>query len=335
MFDVLNDGAIYTAVYYTYGDGAISPEPEINWGEIIISYRQNIYTEHPENNLDMISWNAYMDTAGNDLQGKNIEIQAIAGYFEGSSYADLKQTRFSDWLASTHPAVTMYKGDIELSHQEYDWGMVASNFRSINTLGTWFWNIFTNEGTWYQYGWRYQARLLDEDLKPLTDWQLIYTGNSYSPSATETLTDDEPLTPDDVDTINDINDENGTTNNWYINNTVITNNEYNETYQQNIIENIYNILQGTPDDGLHNKAEDVQQTIDNAIDTEDDYLNDLQTQLNDIELNDITQNNGLMKALRWVREVHHETIETTVIGPIVLTIMLIGLITYLIGRRNG
>lgn len=322
------------AYYYTYGDGSEEP---INYGTIPIEYSQNLFTEHPENNLDLIRWYGTQDNNGNDLSEVNLEIQAIAGYFQGSSYADLKTSTFSDWQASTHPAVQMFYGNyVDYHSQEYRWGDVATEFRSINTLGTWFWNIFASENTWYQYGWRYRYRLCDENDEPLTEWEFIYTGNSYSPDATKILTDpEEPLTPDTIETINDINNENNTVNNWYINNTVINNNEYNQTYQQNIIQNIYNVLTGTPDPEKHHKANDVQQTIDNAINTEDDYLNDLSSQLTDLELPDISEQTGLIKALRWVREVHKETIEETLLAPIILVILTIGLITYLIGRRNG
>lgn len=325
------------AYEYAYGQYAEDPTTPINYGQIDnLKYYSNLLTSNPAGNVDTIYWNGYQDTNGNDITGLKIEIKAESGYFTAQDRPSLLQETFANWIRDNKPSVTIYKGTTLQEKVAVEWQTVANKFKqNTETLGQFFWSIFAKEGWYYQYGWRYYARLLDENEDPISEWQELIQATSYTPQATETLTDDEPLTPDDVDTINDINNQNNTTNNWYVNNTVINNNEYNNTYQQNIIENIYNILQGTPDGNNQQLATDTQNTVDNAIDTENDYTNQLQNQLNNLELNDISQNNGLIKALRWVREVHKETIEDTVFGEIVLTVMLIGLITYLIGRRNG
>ena len=95
------------------------------------------------------------------------------------------------------------------------------------------------------------------------------------------------------------------------------------------------MLNGSDDSSLLSVGDETQQTINNAINTEDDYLNDLQDQLDDLELNDISENNGLMNSLNWIRQVHNLTIEQTLYSGIVITILSVGLIIYLIGRRNG
>lgn len=333
-----SNSQLKTAIYYTYGDGLIEDKPIPNYGDILIDYRCDYFTAGDgAMNEDILHWKLY-DSRGNDIEPLNIEIQAQAGYFTADTLDKLKGTTFENWLESSHPAVTLYKGDTRKQEQIYQWQYVAGMFTSIPTLGTWFWNIFVDEGDYIQYGWRYRARLLDENFEPLTDWQVIYTGNSFNPQATEIFTDDEPLTPDDVETINDINELNNTTNNWYINNTVINNNEYNQTYQQNVIQNIYNSITGTPDDDIRKQAGDFETTVNNSLNQEDNYINDLDTQLKDIDTEtplEILNTDPVINSFRWIREVHKQTVENTHLGTITVVVMLIGLAVYLIGRRNG
>ena len=92
---------------------------------------------------------------------------------------------------------------------------------------------------------------------------------------------------------------------------------------------------GSDDSDMTIQSNEVQNEVDNAIEINDDYMNDLDDKLNNLEFNDISDNNGLMNSLNWIRQVHNLTIEQTDYSGIIITTLFIGLIVYLIGRRNG
>lgn len=315
-----------------------SYQPVINYGALDINYSVNIAsigTKASGNNVDILTYSGF-DTNGNDLRSKRIQIRALGGDYEAPDKTTLLGKTSENFQASIDNYTQIYSGIIIGTEEELriKWQDVTDSLFPIMT--PFYYGLFQENSVWYQYGWIYQARLLEpfEDTV-LIDWQTIYQVTSSGVQNTQNITNSTSYNQTVQQTIQNINTLNNDTTNWYIENTEISNETYNQTYQQNIVNNVYNSIIGTPDDENQRKANDTQTVIDNAIDTENDYLNNLSTQLTDLQLNDITQNNGLMKALRWVREVHRETIEKTQYAEIVITIMFIGLITYLIGRRNG
>lgn len=105
-----------------------------------------------------------------------------------------------------------------------------------------------------------------------------------------------------------------------------------------IIELLGESLDSTTAEQMEDQAEIVQQTTQEAIQQEQQYTEDMQDQLDDINVNEYTgilSNGKFMNSMRWIRQVHLETVENTELGGIVSLILIIGLAVYLIGRRSG
>ena len=195
------------------------------------------------------------------------------------------------------------------------------------------------ENYYIKKGWIYRIRLRKSDDSYTGNWQIVYNITSMPPKDSNNVINhyyiyNNTLPSDDTnEVLQTINNYNNTVNNWYVNDTPIpvSSNDSDNT----LLQTILNLLNGSDDSSLLTVGDETQQTINNAINTEDDYLNDLQDQLDDLELNDISDNNGLMNSLNWIRQVHNLTIEQTLYSGIVITILSVGLIMYLIGRRNG
>lgn len=207
------------AILYTYGDLAVDPEEPSNIGLLNASYYTRISGSGDKStfNEDVITWDM-IDSNGNFLQDYNVEIQAVPGHFEADSKVSLLQETFNNWVSNSDLAVQVYKGSTVPNERSFFWGDIANRFESIKTWNGRFWSLFAKDDYWYQYGWIYQIRLLDEDFEPLTEWQDLYTATAYKPSATNTIENSDDLTPELVNTIEDINDGNNITINWYINN---------------------------------------------------------------------------------------------------------------------
>lgn len=114
----------------------------------------------------------------------------------------------------------------------------------------------------------------------------------------------------------------------------------NETQFKELIDALGNqgsIDQGTSDQ-IANQAGQVEQATNNAIQQEQQYSEDMQGQLDDINVNEYTgilSNSKFSSSMNWIRQVHAQTIENSELGGVVTLILIIGLAVYLIGRRAG
>lgn len=105
-----------------------------------------------------------------------------------------------------------------------------------------------------------------------------------------------------------------------------------------IIELLGESIDTTTAEQIQDQAETVQQTTQEAVQQEQQYTEDMQDQLDDINVNDYTgilSNGKFMNSMRWIRQVHLETVENTELGGVVSLVLIIGLAVYLIGRRSG
>lgn len=105
-----------------------------------------------------------------------------------------------------------------------------------------------------------------------------------------------------------------------------------------IIDLLGQSLDSTTQDQIADQAENVQQTTAEAIQQEQEYSENMQDQLDDINVNDYTgilSNGKFISTMNWIRQVHLQTVENTEIGGVVTLVLIIGLAVYLIGRRAG
>lgn len=88
---------------------------------------------------------------------------------------------------------------------------------------------------------------------------------------------------------------------------------------------------------MQNQATDTENAINNSLEQEKEYTDNMENQLNDINIENSTSildSEKMVNSMKWIRQVHKATIEDTEIGGVVTLILVIGLATYLIGRTR-
>ena len=204
-------------------------------------------------NKDTIYFDRY-DTKGNDLFGYLIELQAIPYSVEESSKQNLFANTINDYLFDTVRVGSLGYWSPGQDYIDFTWEYVTNRFSPTwwSTYGdSWSLYGFFLTDHWYRVGWCYRARLIDEDYNELIPWQTIYNGTSIDGGDVETIINNNGLTPQLVNSINNINNNNNTTNNNYYNNQVI---------------NYYDSDQSSDGTWLEALLEFISQTIGHLID---------------------------------------------------------------------
>lgn len=338
-------------VYYTYGDGAIGPTQPVLYGELndlgfytAFTNSQQATLQTMKYNKDVFSWDNTYDTLGNQINvpvgSFMVDIQGAISDYEANTKNDLLNQVLNDASIGNWNDIASVSANA--GTYVITWEEAALAIMGVYDYNT---NIFEElvvrpfEGYYIKKGWIYRVRLRASDDSYIGNWQIVYNLTSMPPKDSNNVINhyyvyNNTLPSDDTnEVLQTINQYNNTVNNWYVNDTPIPVNSNDS--DNTLLQTILNLLNGSDDSSLITIGDETQQTINNAINTEDDYLNDLQDQLDDLELNDISENNGLMNSLNWIRQVHNLTVEQTLYSGIVITILSVGLIIYLIGRRNG
>ena len=251
LYGNLNE--LNSAIYYSFGEGSNSNnEPEITYGSLDLGFSTSIaYSGGNQNawrlNKDTFYFGKY-DTLGNDLSDYYIELQAVP--FSASAETN------SDWLGMT---INDYLFDTVRIGQlgywdpgqtvDFTWEFVANRFNTMwnQNYGDGKWSIlgWMNEQVYYKIGWAYRARCVDEEENVIIDWQWIYNASSVDNNDSNTILNNNGLTPDLVQSINNINTTNNTTNNNYYNNTTITYENPNGSdseWWEDLLQFIYNVV---------------------------------------------------------------------------------------------
>lgn len=209
---------------------AIDPEEPLNLGLLQLGYYTKFVTTQDNNysawrrNVDVITWEP-TDTLGNDLGDYEIEIRAVPGVIQSNTKPSLLQKLYTDYVLDGAHAHTLgfyspYTGQLEVS-----WEQVSNYFSPIwdqNYGEGWSLNSFLHQEFWYKIGWSYEAALYKKGtLEQVTDWQVIYTVTTTDVKSSDNLIVKPVLAPDFINDLQNLNDHNGTTNNYYIDNTVI------------------------------------------------------------------------------------------------------------------
>lgn len=234
-----NYNTFNSAIYYTFGDGAVAPEPP---GPVLVpgALKTGYNTEFVSNgttqdrfNKDIITWDNY-DTNGNLLDNLNytIELRAIPGYYTGSSKIDLLDQTIVNWIRGTVVELTngqvylepveyytLWRGSPSVKKFEILWGDVVNAFSihgEVPLVST------VVDEVWYKWGWRYEIRYLKGDLQDpdyTSDWQVIYQVTSVDPDDSDTIlnTYQNGLSPELYNLLQTVNTLNNTIQNWNIN----------------------------------------------------------------------------------------------------------------------
>lgn len=176
------------AIYYTFGEGAVEPEPTpvpIIWGlvrdpEYSTRIAGNGYAA--KRNIDYLSWNNEVDSNGNDISECTINIKAVLGSWSGTTQEDLLNKSYNDFNIGSYSAINL--GSVPASS-----GMFSVSWqRIINEAGWNFDSLYSHfeDNIFLKQGWYYQLQLVDPD-GGTHQWQTLYTPLSSSAKSSETI----------------------------------------------------------------------------------------------------------------------------------------------------
>lgn len=215
------------AVYYAFGDG-VSVLP--TYGDLAdIGYYTKIAGQGLSNvnNVDVITWNNILDSNGEFVSLKGyqaqVDIKAVSSHYTFPQI-NLQTIGWNDLVIDQNIEAELATQLFNQGSFSVSWGNVAAALdQSLEDLDPHLSNSTTQD--WQSNGWVYYARLRVPDANYIGSWQLIYSTVSAPPSVTQTLTDPGGLTPEVINAIEQINIQNNTTNNWYIDNTEVPMND--------------------------------------------------------------------------------------------------------------
>lgn len=211
--------------------------PSIQYGDVSnVGYYTRFVNNQQGNvqtallNKDVISWDNMVDTLGNDITNIDFKVQ-IQAY--GIEYSSLS---LSDLLSMTKNDLQFVGNPVDIGiinarngRFEITWGNVinALSQTTVEHEIASYLSPVLYEGAWIKEGWVYRIRLINDELNFEGNWNTIYQLTSFDVQPSQTIinyyiNDNNSYPNEDVETlINNINQVNNTTNNWYVNETPI------------------------------------------------------------------------------------------------------------------
>ena len=167
--------ADFNAYYYTFGGGASGPSVALVYGDLANLGFYTKFTNSQQSNIsqmalnkDVITWDKYQDTAGNDLNDINlrVDIQAAIVDYEANTKSDLLNQTINDMVTGAWSDLITISPNV--GTYETTWQNVASALWGTNNITINFWNSLFNvfdsaQGVFYKNGWIYRIRLRTED----------------------------------------------------------------------------------------------------------------------------------------------------------------------------
>ena len=226
------------AYRYTFGDLADDTEP---YGDLKDLGFQTYFTNTQQNSLlasrnnkDVITWDGYEDTNGNQINTLNmfVDIQAYQTEYSANTKSDLLNLTINSYTTIGDP-VTLVSMGANSGRYEITWGEVATALVGTNMLSEFFNNFMPHyyEGLYYTNGWLYRIRLRTHDNSYVGDWKIIYQITSAPPSDSSTIMQyyyqDYQYGYDNrvINTIENMNTYNNTNNQYFINELPIDTNQ--------------------------------------------------------------------------------------------------------------
>lgn len=211
---------------YFFGEGNIEPPGPSYSRPANVAYNTRISGSGAAaaNNIDRITWDTAVDSNGTELpQNARVQIRAIPGQYTGTTKQDLLTKAYTDFVIDQTKAVQLV--DIIASRGVYEtkWSEVTAHF---NLPFATFYSLIEGDSYWYRNGWIYQIRLQVDDY--FSEWMNIYTATGSGVKEAETITNSDNMTQQLIQQIQTINNLNQTTTNWYISETEINMQPYEE-----------------------------------------------------------------------------------------------------------
>ena len=219
------------AIYYTYGEGSIVR----HFGDLLnVGFYTKFVNSQQSNvsqmalNTDVITWDNYQDSNGNDLNDINlrVDIQAATVDFEANTKSDLLNQTINDMVTGSWSDLITISPNV--GEYSFTWDTVAKALFGTNNVTVNWWNNLFNvydsaRGVFFKKGWIYRIRLRTYDDSYVGNWQIIYNVTSAPPSDSEKVYTNYYVynytvpDPDTYDVLQNINNINNTENNWYFN----------------------------------------------------------------------------------------------------------------------
>lgn len=237
---------------YLFGQYAVPYPDSVSYGELRIGFSTDIaYSGGNQDawrlNKDTIYFDRY-DTLGNDLFGNLIELQAIPFSVYDQSKQNLLSKTVNDYVFDTVKVGHLGYWSPGQDYIDFTWEYITNRFAPTwwSTYGDNYSLVgwFLNE-KWYRVGWAYRARLVDEDNNELIPWQWVYNGTSIDTQDSVNIINNNGLTPELVNSINNINNYNNTTNNNTYNNQTINYYSSDQESDGSWIETLLESILGT------------------------------------------------------------------------------------------
>ncbi len=216
-----------SAIYYTYGDGAVDPAPPApvfgNLADVGYNTRIAGSGQSAINNLDTVSWNPETDTSGNDISYMSVSVRVVPGKYSASSRQNLYEKLYTDFILNDLGATVLDTVPVSIGSFSVTWedviDVLALPFATVAS-------VIDQDGTFIKNGWIYQVRLEGDNYTG--EWQTVFTATSSGVENDLTIIQSTTINQTLVNTITEINQLNNTSNNWYINETTINMSEYTE-----------------------------------------------------------------------------------------------------------
>lgn len=246
-----------TAIYYTYGAGAVDPEPEIepiDYGDLLdVRFNTSIAGSGAASvsNIDHITWNPDSDSNGNVFDDTaRVQIKAIAGNYQSNSRNGLLGLGATSFDYNNGAEHMLAEYPAQRGKYDVTWSHVMDQLNA----GSWsdFLGIRKSDDVWLKSGWIYQIRLVVGDYE--SAWKTIYNSTSAGVQNALNVENSVELNYSLVNTIVEINEMNESTyESWMINNTII-NMENSDDQQQTdkpwwayLLEAIVGLISGVLD----------------------------------------------------------------------------------------
>lgn len=341
-----------TAIYYTYGDGAVDPDQDPIWGNpanVMFNTRIAGSGNASSNNIDRIVWSPDIDSNSNPLPtSARVQIRAIPGKYVSNSKTDLLTQTYNDFVIDHSKAFVLTDRVATGGVYEIKWGEVVDHFQLFPY--SWVPDITFIDNEYFKMGWIYQIRLQIDDY--YSDWINIYNATSAGVSVSDSITDSDTISQELIKNIEIVNTLNQTTTNWYINETTINMQEYQEPEEGdkpwwaylleailgglNITNNYFE--NGNGDTQLivnttNNYDDDLNIKLNEYNDIEDQQIQNLDDSLEAIDTDsEILSNNKFINSANWVTQQYNRMTNGTVIGSLIGFSLLFGLALIFIGK---
>ena len=128
-------------------------------------------------NKDVITWDNYQDTNGNDLNDVNlrVDIQAASVDYSANTKSDLLNQTINDMLTGDWSDLITISPNV--GEYSFTWETVARALFGSNYTANWWNNLFnvfdSTQSIFYKKGWIYRIRLRSADNSYIGNWQII------------------------------------------------------------------------------------------------------------------------------------------------------------------